>query len=252
MKNAPTILVATSNEQKGAEFRDWSTSLSHYYNRAVVDGGGLPWLAPTFTEKKVVAEMVRRADGVLLTGGDDLQPDLYDPALPPAIKAKAVGVDPQRDLFEFLLIEQTLKQRKPLLAVCRGPQVLNVALGGGLVPDIPTELPKATNHHRKPEAHKLLHTIELARGSLIRKIYGKAKMRINSAHHQAVGELAPMLRATAWTQDGIVEGVELTKAELKGAPFLLGVQFHPERLYERHPEHLKVFKTFIRACRRGA
>jgi putative glutamine amidotransferase len=249
LKNAPTILVSTSNEQKGAEFRDWSTSLSHYYNRAVIDGGGLPWLAPTFTEKKVVAEMVRRVDGVLLTGGDDLQPDLYDPKLPKLIKKKAIGVDPNRDLNEFLLIEESLRQRKPLLAVCRGPQVLNVALGGGMVTDIPSERPKAINHHRKKEAHKLLHTARLAKGSLIQRIFGKSTLRINSAHHQAVGELAPMLRATAWTKDGIVEALELTEEEAVRAPFLLGVQFHPERLYEKHPEQLKIFKAFTRACR---
>ena len=249
MKNAPTILIATSNEQRGFEFRDRSTSLSHCYTRVTLAAGGIPTLAPVIAEKKAIAEMVRRADGVLLTGGDDLQPDLYDSDLPIKIKAKAVGIDPQRDVFEFLLIEQTLKQRKPLLAICRGPQVLNVALGGGLVTDIPAERPGALAHHRRSKVHQLVHTAELAKGSLIRKIYGKAKLRINSAHHQAVGELAPMLRATAWTKDGIIEAIELNAVEANGAPFLLGVQFHPERVYEKHPEHLKIFRAFTKACR---
>lgn len=248
MKNAPTILVSTSNEQRGAEFRDWSTSLSHYYNRAVIDGGGLPWLAPVLPERKVVAEMVKRANGLMLTGGDDLQPDLYDPNLPKAIKNKATGVDPQRDLFEILLIEEALKQRKPLLAICRGPQVLNVALGGGMVTDISSERPNAINHQRKPEAHKLVHTVDLLKGSIIRQIFRKPKLRINSAHHQAVGKLAPMLRATASTKDGIVEAIELEATEAKKSPFLLGVQFHPERLYEKHPEYLRVFKAFTKSC----
>ena len=249
MKNAPTILVSTSNEQRGAEFRDWSTSLSHYYNRAVIDGGGLPWLAPDLQQRKVISAMVKRVHGVMLSGGDDLQPELYDPNLPKTIKAKACGVDPQRDLFELLLIKETLKQRKPLLAICRGPQVLNVALGGGMVTDIPTECPKAMNHQRKPEAHKLVQTVELAEGSLIRRIFGKDKLRINSAHHQAVGKLAPMLRATAMTKDGIIEAIELTAKDAKDSPFLLGIQFHPERLYEKHPEYLKIFKAFTKACR---
>jgi putative glutamine amidotransferase len=248
LKNAPTILIATSNEQCGFEFRDRSTSLSHCYTRATLAAGGIPTLAPIIAEKNAVAEMVRRADGVMLTGGDDLQPDLYDSDLPKKIKAKAVGIDPQRDVFEFILIEQTLRQRKPLLAICRGPQVLNVALGGGLVTDIPAERPGALAHHRRSKAHQLVHTAELAKGSLIRKIYGKAKLRINSAHHQAVGELAPMLRTTAWTKDGIIEAIELNDDEANGAPFLLGVQFHPERIYEKHPEHLKIFQAFIKAC----
>ena len=238
MKNAPTILVSTSNEQRGAEFRDWSTSLSHYYNRAVIDGGGLPWLAPVLPQRKVISEMVKRVHGVMLSGGDDLQPELYDPNLPKAIKAKACGVDPKRDLFELLLIEETLKQRKPLLAICRGPQVLNVALGGGMVTDIPTECPKAMNHQRKPEAHKLVQTVELAKGSLIRRIFGKDKLRINSAHHQAVGKLAPMLWATAMTKDGIIEAIELTAQDAKDSPFLLGIQFHPESLFSEHGQQL--------------
>lgn len=249
MKRAPLIVVSTMTEQKGAEFRDRSTSLSFWYTRALARAGGIPLLAPNFPEQKNLArEMVARADGVMLSGGDDLQPDLYDPALPRRIKAKAGGVDPARDLFEFQLIEQALQQRKPLLAICRGPQVLNVALGGGMVTDIPTERPKAMNHARKGDAHKRVHTVELADGSLIRKIFRQSTLRINSAHHQAVGELAPMLRATAKTSDGVIEAIELTQAEAKDAPFLLGMQFHPERLIDAHPEFLRPFKAFVKAC----
>lgn len=249
MKASPVILISTSNEQRGFEFRDRSASLSHCYTRAILRVGGTPLLAPVVQKKKAVAEMVTRADGVMLTGGDDLHPDLYDIDLPKKIAAKAVGIDPQRDMFDFLLIEATLQQRKPLLAICRGPQVLNVALGGGLVTDIPAERPKAMKHHRNKEAHKLVHTMQLVKGTLIRKIYGRDSVRINSAHHQAVGELAPMLRASAWTSDNIIEAIELTADEVKNAPFLVGVQYHPERLVEKHAEHRKLFRAFVNACR---
>ena len=155
MKHTPLIVVSTMTEHKGAEFRDRSTSLSFWYTRALARAGAVPLLAPNFPEQKYLArDMVDRADGVMLTGGDDLQTDLYDPDLPRHIKAKAGGVDSERDLFEFQLIEQALQQRKPMLAICRGPQVLNVSLGGGLVTDIPTERPQAMNHARKGEAHK--------------------------------------------------------------------------------------------------
>ena len=249
MKPSPIIIVSTMNEKKGAEFGDWSTSLSHWYTRAIAKAGGVPLLAPNLSEKTLAHDMVARADGVMLTGGDDLQPDLYDTKLPKHIKAKAGGVDPQRDLFELLLIKETLKQRKPLLAICRGPQVLNVALGGGLVTDIPTERPEAMKHQIKGKAHKLAHTIEIKSGTLLRQIFRRASIRINSAHHQAVGELAPMLRATAWTRDGIVEAIELVQKDVVGAPFLLGIQFHPERLIDEHPEFLRIFKAFVKACR---
>jgi putative glutamine amidotransferase len=249
MKPSPVIIVSTMSERKGAEFSDWSTSLSHWYTRAIAKAGGVPLLAPNLPEKNLARDMVARADGVMLTGGDDLQPDLYDANLPKHIKAKAGGVDPARDLFELYLITETLKQRKPLLAICRGPQVLNIALGGGLVTDIPTERPKAMNHQIKGKAHKLAHTIEIEPDTLMRRIFRRATLRINSAHHQAVGELAPMLRATAWTRDGIVEAIELSQKDAEGAPFLLGVQFHPERLIDEHGEFLRIFKAFVKACR---
>ncbi len=237
------------NEKKGAEFSDWSTSLSHWYTHAIAKAGGVPLMAPNLPEKNLARNMVAQANGVMLTGGDDLQPDLYDTDLPKRIKAKAGGVDPVRDLFEILLIREALKQRKPLLAICRGPQVLNVALGGGLITDIPAERPGAMNHQIKGKAHKLAHTLEIKPDTLMRQIFRRASIRINSAHHQAVGELAPMLRATAWTRDGIVEAIELTSKDAEGAPFLLGIQFHPERLIDEHPEFLGIFKAFVKACR---
>ena len=237
------------NEQKGAEFKDWSTSLSHWYTRTLVKVGTAPVLMPNLPDKKIIRDMVSRTDGVMLTGGDDLQPDLYDPDLPKKIRATAGGVDPQRDLSELLLIEQALEQNKPLLAICRGPQVLNVALGGGMVTDIPLERPNSLNHSRKKQAHHPVHDIDIISGSLMHRIFRKRTIKVNSAHHQAVGELAPMLRATGKTRDGIIESIELNEKEAKSRPFLLGMQFHPERLWERYPEFLKPFRAFAKACR---
>ena len=127
--------------------------------------------------------------------------------------------------------------------------MLNVALGGGLITDIPLERPGSLDHRRKAQAHRLTQSIAIESGSLMHKIFRKRSMKINTAHHQAVGDLAPMLRATAHTRDGIVEAVELNEAEAQNGPFLLGMQFHPERLWERHPEFLKPFRAFIKACR---
>ena len=249
MSKLPVILLSTMNEQKGAEFKDWSTSLSHWYTRTLVKVGTAPVLMPNLPDKKIIRDMVSRTDGVMLTGGDDLQPDLYDPDLPKKIRATAGGVDPQRDLSELLLIEQALEQNKPLLAICRGPQVLNVALGGGMVTDIPLERPNSLNHSRKKQAHHPVHDIDIISGSLMHRIFRKRTIKVNSAHHQAVGELAPMLRATGKTRDGIIESIELNEKEAKSRPFLLGMQFHPERLWERYPEFLKPFRAFAKACR---
>ena len=249
MSKLPVILVSTMNEQKGAEFRDWSASLSHWYSHTLAKAGTAPVLMPSLPDKKIIRDMVSRTDGVMLTGGDDLQPDLYDPNLPKKIKTTAGGVDPQRDLSEFLLIEQALQQNKPLLAICRGPQVLNVALGGGMVTDIPLERPNSLNHSRKKQAHRPVHDIDITPGSLMHRIFKKRTLKVNTAHHQAVGELAPMLRATGKSRDGIIESIELNEEEAKTGSFLLGMQFHPERLWEKYPEFLKPFRAFAKACR---
>ena len=248
MSGAPVILTSTMNTPKGAEFNDDSTSLSRCYTRTIAKAGGAPVLMPNLADQKLITAMVTRCDGVMLTGGDDLQPDLYNPNLSKQIKATAAGIDGERDLSEFLLIEQALKQNKPLLAICRGPQVLNVALGGGLITDIDLEASGSLNHRRKAQSHRLTHQITIEPSSLMHRIFRKKSMKVNTAHHQATGKLASMLRATATTSDGIIEAIELNEEMAKARPFLLGMQFHPERLWERHPEFLKPFRAFVKAC----
>jgi putative glutamine amidotransferase len=141
-------------------------------------------------------------------------------------------------------------QRKPLLCICRGHQILNVALGGTLIADIPLQIPRALNHSRTDRKDQVVHDVACEPGSLMSSIAGKERLGVNSSHHQAVAGLAKPLRATAVSRDGIIEGLELDPADRNMLPYLLAVQFHPERLFARHAEHLELFRTFIRACRR--
>jgi gamma-glutamyl-gamma-aminobutyrate hydrolase PuuD len=148
MASRPLILVSPSIEKSGVEFHDLSASLSVKYDSAVLHAGGIPVTVPTTTDRVVLAEAVRRVEGVLLTGGDDINSDLYDPKLPRKIK-KTVEQTPDggaRDLRELILIEEVFRQRKPLLAICRGHQLLNIAFGGQLVADIRQQVPGALNH----------------------------------------------------------------------------------------------------------
>ncbi len=145
MGRPPLILVTPSIEKRGVEFNDLSASLSVRYNQAILDAGGVPVAAPTTTDRAMLAEAVRRTDGVLLTGGDDINPALYDGTLPKKI-LKTVEQTPDggaRDLRELILIEEIFRQRKPMLAICRGHQMLNVAFGGKLLADIEQQLPGA-------------------------------------------------------------------------------------------------------------
>lgn len=183
-----------------------------------------------------------------MTGGDDVQPRLYTSKLPPRLKKKVSPADPARDLSELLVIQEVFRQRKPLLAICRGQQILNVALGGTLIADIPSEKPQAINHGRTDLKDKIVHSVRLEPDSLLSRILGQHSVGVNSTHHQAVARVAEPFRPTAVSPDGIIEGLELSRADRRWLPFLLAVQFHPERLIERHPEFLGLFRSFIEAC----
>ena len=244
----PLVLISGATEKRGVEFEDLSMSLSMNYARAVQAGGGLPWVVPCLADKNFVAESVARCDGVVLTGGDDIDPKLYRKNLAADIAKTVHAADPERDLFELMLVDELFRQKKPVLAICRGHQVLNVALGGTLVVDIAAEVPNALNHSRTDKKDKIVHDTKVEAGSLLAKATGTRSLGVNSSHHQAVEKVAKPLRITAVSIDGIVEGLELKAANRHFLPFLLAVQFHPERLFARHNEHLKIFKTFVDAC----
>jgi putative glutamine amidotransferase len=246
----PLILISPDYEAKGVEFGDASLSLSRRYAVAVLAAGGLPLVLAHSESREVIAEYVQRADGVLLTGGEDVNPDLYAPGLRAAIKklARTTPDGGLRDLSELLVLDEVFQQRKPLLAVCRGHQLLNVALGGALIVDLPTQRPSDVNHRRMDRKSEKVHSVRLTRGSALAKIAAHQTLGVNSTHHQAVGRVAPMLRAVAVSDDGVVEGME-HKPGSQVLPFLLSVQWHPERLQDRYPEHRAIFAVFLAACR---
>jgi putative glutamine amidotransferase len=248
MKSRPLILVTPCSEHKGAEFLDVSLSLSECYPRAIVAAGGMPWVLPCSAPHSVISEAVRRCDGVMLTGGDDVQPKLYARRLPMRLKRTVNPPDPVRDLSELLLIREVFRQRKPLLAICRGQQILNVALGGTLIVDITRQVAGALNHVRLDQKDKIVHKVALTPGSILNKIAGEQTLGVNSSHHQAIGRLAEALRATAVSRDGVIEGLELAGSAAHLVPWLAGVQFHPERLFEKHGVFLELFRSFTRAC----
>ena len=250
MTHTPIILVSASIEKKGDEFGDVSLSLSEAYQSALLGAGAIPLAMPATGSRQVIAECVRRADGVLLTGGEDVDPALYRDQLPAKLR-RTVKLTPDggaRDLREVMVVDEVFRQHKSLLAICRGHQVLNVALGGTLVVDILSQVPGAMNHRRPERKSVVVHDVHLTEDSLLAKITGKRTLGVNSTHHQAVEEPAAPLTVTGRSADGVVEAMQL-KREVAGLlPFLLSVQFHPERLVDRYPAHRAIFKAFARAC----
>jgi putative glutamine amidotransferase len=248
MKPRPLILITPSTASRGAEFADTSCSLSDRYPRAIIASGGTPWILPCLPDEAVVIDAVSRCDGVLLTGGDDVQAGLYATGLSRRLKQTVSAPDPARDLLELLVIREVFRQRRPLLAICRGEQMLNVALGGTLIVDLPSQVKSDINHNRTDRKDKVVHKVALTPDSILTKIAGKRTLGVNSTHHQAVGRVAPTLRATAVSADGVVEALELKQREAGRLPFLLAVQFHPERLFDKHREFRDLFGAFIGAC----
>ncbi len=248
MTRLPLILVTPCVQPQGFEMADRSISLSNAYLQAILRAGGLPLVLPTTATRDQLAHAVSRADGVLLTGGDDLDPDLYAPELAATLRATVHVEDRGRDECEQWLIAETFAQQRPLLAICRGQQILNVAFGGTLLADIPSQQPSTTNHSRMDAGRELVHEVAVLAGSLLEKITGRGRLGVNSIHHQAVDQVAAPFEVIARAPDGIIEALGLRPGGPLSLPFLLAVQYHPERLADDFPEHRALFSAFVAAC----
>lgn len=201
-------------------------TLRQDYVRSVERAGGLPLvLAPTKLED--VPELLERLDALILTGGSDVDPSLYGERPHPKLGAVAR----ERDEFEIALCREALRRDLPLLAICRGHQVLNVATGGTLIQDIPSQLSGAAEHDPPLERTDRAHDVEILPETRLREILRKDRVAVNSFHHQAVRDVAPGLTVCARSvADELVEGIEVP-----GRRFALGVQWHPESFW-REPE----------------
>ncbi|MCC7186658.1 MAG: gamma-glutamyl-gamma-aminobutyrate hydrolase family protein [Acidobacteria bacterium] len=198
----------------------------------------------------VIEDVVPTLDGVLLTGGPDVRPSLYGAEQP----HPTVEVDDERDAYELPLARAVLAHGVPLLAICRGAQVLNVAGGGTLVQDLPSETPSAIGHSLLEPRHAIAHPVTLARDSalaavLAPRLVGAQTIDVNSRHHQAVAQLAPGFRVSATAPDGTVEAIEPVDAATR--PFCIGVQWHPENFW-RTGEFAPLFSAFVEASRAHA
>jgi putative glutamine amidotransferase len=212
------------------------------YSEAVSMAGGVPVLIPHNLPPQPLRKLFERLDGIVLPGGGDVDPAAYRAETHPQIG----GVDVERDQTEFLLARWAVDDDKPLFAICRGIQVLNVALGGTLIRDIPSEVPNALEHTRKPyDFGRIAHAVSLVPESALFRALGVAgeTLNVNSLHHQAIHQPAQSLQVTARAPDGIIEGVEIP-----GRRFILGVQWHPEALVKEHPPMLSLFRSLVAAA----
>lgn len=245
MPRRPVIGIATQTLPAVPGERQACWLMGHSYVHELRKVGAVPWLIPlTPDDPDTLAAIFDRLDGVFITGGVDVDPARYGEAKTPLCGA----TDPDRDAVEIALIRHATDRGLPVLAVCRGLQILNVAFGGTLYQDVQAQVPAALKHDyfptpQQPSRKYLAHDVTVRRDSRLGDILGETLVPVNSMHHQAVKDLAPPLAATAYAPDGIVEGVEGV-----GTGYLVGVQWHPEELTDTHAGMARLFTSFVAAA----
>ena len=238
MINAPLIGITTERETNS--FGTVVIAMSEAYSQAVAQAGGIPVLIPLMLGCEQIQALLPSLDGILLSGGGDVEPQRYHTAS----TAKVKYVDPDRDRVEIALVEGVIANEIPFLGICRGIQVLNVALGGTLFTDIADLLPNALKHDYFPDWPRdhLAHEVHVQTGSILNEILAADTIQVNSLHHQGIDRLAPGLEAIARAPDGLIEAVVLPDH-----PFGLAVQWHPENLTAHAPFRAS-FRAFVAAA----
>ena len=210
------------------------------YVNSISKAGGVPILLTPPIGPDAAGVALDPLDGLVLTGGHDLDPQWYDAHPSPALGP----VDSRRDEFELALFHAARERGLPVLGICRGMQLVNVAMGGTLIQDLPSEQPGGIPHDPQGARHLRTHAIKVSEGSRLQSALEAGTLVTNSFHHQAIKDLAPGLTVTARADDGVIEGVESGEADT----WLLAVQWHPEEFYhEANSPDQRLFRALIRA-----
>ncbi|MFZ5352224.1 MAG: gamma-glutamyl-gamma-aminobutyrate hydrolase family protein [Bacillota bacterium] len=212
------------------------------YIAAVQKSGGLPFMIPNIADDDNIHELLSMADGILFSGGEDVYPGYYDER----IEVENILVSEKRDSFEIKLARKAFAAGVPILGICRGMQLLNVAAGGALYQDIYEQLGIELKHSgHGQERYNVIHNVDISVPSKLNDILGVNRLGVNSYHHQAVRILAEGFAPTAYSEDGLLEAYEVV-----GSRFLIGVQWHPEMMFMQCSEQRKIFDAFVKeACR---
>ena len=232
MSTKPLIGIASvtiSGDMHNGEFRyDWYMAISSYV-RCITNAGADPVILIPGSDP---ARMISMVDGLLIQGGKDVSPSLYGEDKVPECGTN----DIMEDEFHIALIKEAIRQKKPILGICRGLQIINVTLGGTLYQHLPNQEHRHLEDYENPS-----HTISVVPGTKLASIFGEGVLHVNSLHHQGIKNLAPSLTAAAYSPDGLIEAVE--------ADGIIAVQYHPEAMKEKYGEYQRLFDFFIENCK---
>ena len=241
--STPLIGITTYRSTRTTDYGQQyaAVAISEHYVRAITQAGGLPLLIPLSVPDHQLDKLIPRLDGVLLTGGGDIDPARYGTASTPEVN----GIQEDRDRVEIRLVRTAVSEGLPFLGICRGIQVVNVAQGGTLYTDVSAQHPDALKHDYYTTGGSFdhfVHAVRVAPASQLAAILGTTEIRVNSLHHQGIRTLAPGLRATSWAPDELIESLELPEH-----PFGMAVQWHPEWLTHLEPMRA-IFRAFVEAA----
>lgn len=235
--DSPVIGITLDREDPGGYSKFPWYALRENYASVIAKAGALPVMLPSDPDR--AADYLGKIDGLVVTGGNfDVDPALFGATE----RHDTVKLKERRTDFELTITRAALADDKPVLGICGGQQLLNVALGGTLIQHIPDAVPGALAHEQPNPRDEPGHKVAIEPGTRLHEIVGVAEMNVNSAHHQAVEHVANGTRVDALAPDGVIEGIEVP-----GARFVIGVQWHPE--FEIDPADFRIFAAFVDACR---
>lgn len=214
--------------------------LNRHYTKAVLDAGGIPVMIPTLPDRSFIKSLVEKLDGLILVGGLDVHPRFYGEELTPHCGELNI----HRDELELELVKAAGDKKLPLLGICRGMQMMNVAMGGSCFQDIGAQVESAIEHRQNAASYVTTHVVSIKPDSLLHDVLKSESIWVNSHHHQAVKISAPGFYCSAQSGDGVVEAIEKTDAD-----FWLGVQWHPEGTVGHDEHSIKLFKALVDAAR---
>ncbi|MBO5247764.1 MAG: gamma-glutamyl-gamma-aminobutyrate hydrolase family protein [Clostridia bacterium] len=218
---------------------EFCTRVQNPYIHAIERCGGIPVLFPFIDEEETMDRLVDLCDGFFFTGGADIHPKHYGEVL----ESNIGGIQEHRDAFEFKCFEKVIKTSKPILGICRGAQLINVALGGTLYQDIPSEVSTKILHRQCEPKFSPSHDVRIIVRTPLYEMTGVEQIKANSFHHQAIKKLGKGLEIMGIAEDGLIEAVYSAEER-----YVRAYQWHPERLFETDPQNRRIFEDFIQAC----
>lgn len=217
--------------------------INQTYLQSVLMAGAAPVPLPVIADTSALSSIINSCEGLLLTGGGDISPIYYGEEYSPDLRS----VSDARDICELLLFRLAMERKIPVFGICRGMQLINVALGGSLYQHLGSVPEFNIQHDQQEERRTTTHGIAIETGSIMERVFG-SQAQVNSFHHQAIKDLAPGLKVTARSPDGVIEAVESID---QSGPVIMGVQWHPEELSASEPKAAALFKLFVELCEEG-